>query len=362
MIRNKIEIEDSPNASPSPEEVKHVGREPTRVVHFSRRAFPGQHSIEKVFEQVRHSWSDDNFKIIPRTAPHLSLGVFNRIANCRWASQHQGEINHILGDIHYIALGLTPKRTILTICDCFTLTRLKGIKRQLYKRFWFDLPAKRVAAITVISEETKRELIRHVPVAKNKTYVIPCAVAPIFRPNPRAFRTTRTRILQVGVTPNKNLGRLFAALDGMDCELKIIGKLSDEDRSISKSFRVSISEACNLSDQEMYECYCDADIISFPSTYEGFGLPIIEGQWIERPVITSNCSSMPEVAGEGACLVDPMDVASIRTGFQRVINSPDYRNNLLKAGKRNRLRFSYPVVSNQYADLYEAVSSASSHD
>ncbi len=362
MIKNESQMDCLSVLSKNEDRMACIGKAKTRAVQFSRLAFPGQHSIEKVFEQVRDSWTSNHFEILTCTVPYLSQGVFNRIANCRWAKKHQGEINHILGDVHYIALGLTPKRTILTICDCFTLTRLKGIKRQLYKRFWFDMPAKRVAAITVISEETKRELLRYVPAAKDKTHVIPCAVAPVFQPNPRPFRTARPRILQVGVTPNKNLGRLFAALNGMDCELKIIGTLSDGDRSIANSCRLSITEARNLSDQEMYECYCDADIISFPSTYEGFGLPIVEGQWAERPVITSNCSSMPEVAGDGACLVDPMDVASIRAGFQRVINNPDYRNHLLEAGKRNRLRYSYPIVANQYADLYEAVFSASSHD
>jgi glycosyltransferase involved in cell wall biosynthesis len=82
-------------------------------------------------------------------------------------------------------------------------------------------------------------------------------------------------------------------------------------------------------------------------------MPIIEAQWVERPVVTSNCSSMPEVAGDSACLVNPYDVKSIRCGLRRVIEDVAYRESLIERGRKNRERFSLNAVARQYLSLYE---------
>jgi Glycosyltransferase len=84
-------------------------------------------------------------------------------------------------------------------------------------------------------------------------------------------------------------------------------------------------------------------------------MPIIEAQTVGRPVVTSNCSSMPEVAGVGgACLVDPFDVASIRAGVLRVIKDPDYREALVKRGFENVCRFRPQAIARAYCALYRA--------
>ena len=289
------------------------------------------------------------------TLPNFSKGLRPRVANARWAAQHQGDVNHITGDVHYIALAMDPRRTVLTVHDCFALERLRGLRRWVLKRYWFDLPVAHVAAVTVISDETRRELVRHVPAAAKKTVVIPNAVAPAFQPAPRDFHADRPRILHIGTAPNKNLPRLFAALEGLRCELRIVGRLSGQDRQQLAAAGIAYSTAENLSEQQMVEEYRQADLVSFASIYEGFGMPIVEAQWVERPVVTSNVSSMPEVAGEGACLVDPYDVASIRRGLERVIGDADYRTELIEAGRANRARFSLPTVAGQYLDLYGAI-------
>jgi glycosyltransferase involved in cell wall biosynthesis len=139
----------------------------------------------------------------------------------------------------------------------------------------------------------------------------------------------------------------------MQCRLKIIGDLDDQTTRQLKEAKISYESAVNLSEAEMYQAYCDADLVSFVSTYEGFGMPIVEAQWVERPVVTSNCSSMPEVAGEGACLVDPFDVGSIREGIQRVIRDTAFRQHLVEQGRGNRERFSLEEIAKQYLSLYE---------
>ena len=96
-------------------------------------------------------------------------------------------------------------------------------------------------------------------------------------------------------------------------------------------------------------------MISFCSLLEGFGLPILEAQATGRPVITSNLSSMPEVAGNGALLVDPYDVNAIRKGILRIIQDGALRENLIVKGLENVKRFSPQKVADAYVELYRLI-------
>jgi glycosyltransferase involved in cell wall biosynthesis len=94
-------------------------------------------------------------------------------------------------------------------------------------------------------------------------------------------------------------------------------------------------------------------MVIFASTYEGFGLPIIEANAVGRPVVTSDIYSMPEVAGDAACLVNPFDVSNIRTGVLRVIQDESYRRKLIENGFKNVERFKPNAIAQQYLELYK---------
>jgi len=111
----------------------------------------------------------------------------------------------------------------------------------------------------------------------------------------------------------------------------------------------------------MVQQYVDADILTFVSTYEGFGMPIVEANVVGRPVLTSNISSMPEVAGDAACLVDPFDVNSIREGLLKIIQDDNYRNNLIEKGKVNAQRFNPSFIAKMYLDIYKKIYQESSN-
>ena len=159
----------------------------------------------------------------------------------------------------------------------------------------------------------------------------------------------------MGTKANKNVMRLVQALEGMPCTLEIVGPIDEVLARLLEATGVQYQSYGRLSDDELVQRYCEADVISFVSTYEGFGMPIVEAQCVERVCVTSNCSSMPEVAGDGACLVDPFDVASIRAGFLRVIGDEDYRRSLIEAGRVNRLRFDAQKIADDFLKVYQLV-------
>jgi glycosyltransferase involved in cell wall biosynthesis len=180
-------------------------------------------------------------------------------------------------------------------------------------------------------------------------------VDPACTPDPRPFHSECPRILHVGTKRNKNLDRAVEALCGLPCTLDVVGSLDDRQLALLSGSGVSWENGMDLSWEEMRDRYRSCDMLLFPSTFEGFGLPILEAQAMGRPVVTSRASSMPEVAGDGACLVDPFNVASIREGVLRVIRDREYREVLVRKGFENVERFRPEAVARMYMDVYEEV-------
>ena len=128
--------------------------------------------------------------------------------------------------------------------------------------------------------------------------------------------------------------------------------LSDEQKRLLNDGKIDYSNAINISNEAIIKKYQEADILSFVSTYEGFGMLIVEAQIVGRSVITSNLSSMPEVAGSATLLVDPYDVEAIREGLLKIILDHKYRNNLNEKGRENAKRFSADILAQQYVEIY----------
>jgi glycosyltransferase involved in cell wall biosynthesis len=295
---------------------------------------------------------DSPFKLRKFVSSYYSNGLLPRLKAVLEARRRRSDINHITGDVHFLALGLPGRRTLLTIHDIGFLRDYRGWKRALLKWFWLDWPVRHCRLVVAVSDATRRDILANTRCRPEKILVIPTLIAAHFRPIPKHFNAEKPCILHIGLAPNKNFERHLQALQGIPCRLHIIGKLEERHLALLRHFQIEYTNAFNLSDEEMLAAYAASDLLLFASTLEGFGMPILEAQAVGRPVITSNCSSMPEVAGPGACLVDPFDVASIRAGILRVIQNADYRAELLRLGQENAKRFSAEEVARRYAGVY----------
>jgi glycosyltransferase involved in cell wall biosynthesis len=293
---------------------------------------------------------------VVHVAPELSKGFLPRLRIARAARLRQGDINHITGDIHFIAMLLDRKRTVLTVHDCVPLTRSSGLRRSVLKYFWFSLPARHSTCITVISEKTRRELLEHVSIEPDRIVVIPNCVSPEFQPGPdRPIDPSRLRILQIGTAEHKNLSTVCEAISGMPCTLQIVGPLNREQIALLEHRRIRYENLVGLSREALVNCYQTADIVTFVSTYEGFGMPVIEAQASATPVITSDISPMNEIAGRGACTVDPLDAGAIRTAVSRLAQDAPYRAGVIAAGLENIEQFRPEAIAAKYAELYRRV-------
>jgi len=322
------------------------------ITYFQRRPLPGLYSIENIFNDVRTALPR-GISYTVSLARFPSLRFLPRVYNALEAARRQSGINHITGDIHYVSFFLKKKRTLLTIHDCITLERLRGLPKVVFFFLWYWLPEKRSQIISVVSQSTKRELLNYVHCDPDKIRVVPCCVSPAFELCFRAFNRQKPLILQVGTWENKNLLRLISALQGISCHLHIIGNLTAKQIEALGHYCIEYSNVVALSRGKVVEQYRACDMVVFPSTYEGFGLPILEAQATGRPIVTSNILSMPEVAGGGACLVDPFSVESIREGVLRVIHDADYRETTVQRGLRNVEHFQPRAVASKYVELYE---------
>ena len=155
-------------------------------------------------------------------------------------------------------------------------------------------------------------------------------------------------VLSLGTQePRKNLERLIQATAGLSIPLVIAGKYG-WGKKIENPSHVTVLGFVDEAD--LPALYSSATVFCYPSLYEGFGFPVLEAMACGTPVVTSNISSLPEVTGEAAVLVDPLNIESIRSGIEQVIDSSE---NMTTKGIQQAKMFSWEVTARQVMTIYE---------
>lgn len=325
------------------------------MVQYIFRNHKAGYSIAKVFNTFL-PYIHSKTKLELPYAGANPISVYKNLLFLR-SNKADNSIYHITGNVEYCAMVLPSDKTILTIHDLVLINHNKygKIKRFLFYYLWHYLPIKRARLVTCISANTKSELLHFFPWAENKVVVVPNPVDSKIEPSEKLFNTDSPVILHIGTRENKNLERVTMALHGVNCKLRIVGDLTELQKHILREYGICYETVSNLSDEEIRKEYEMCDIVSFPSTYEGFGMPIIEGYAAGRVVITSDIPPMSEVAEDGSILVNPFDVGSIRQGFLTAINDVQVRNEKINNGLGIVKKYSAENIARQYEEIYASI-------
>ncbi len=297
-------------------------------------------------------------------------------------------------------------KTVVTVHDLGAeyLPKMHQLKQQLYLKYITKYQLRSATKLIAVSKATKEDLLKKAGVDEKKIEVVYEGFdKKLFKPTiPDVLVTSlRQYYLFVGtIQPRKNLERLIRAFSSVilneakrsegslananspnklgdssliaqndKIKLVIVGSkgwLSEDIYKLPK--KLGIEERVKflgyVPDEKMPALYSNAIALVFPSLFEGFGLPILEAQACGCPVITSNASSMPEIAGKGAILVDPLSVKDIMEGMERLQafgseaqarRVTGYRLQLIKKGFENIKRFSWEKCARETLKVLEEV-------
>lgn len=280
---------------------------------------------------------------------------------------------------HYVLPRLVHCRSVVTIHDCIHLMFPQYLPNRValsYARTSMAMAASRATRVLTVSESSKTDIMRFFGTDASKIDVIYNAFDQRFGIEPAEEEVLRVReryqlhdefVLYAGnVKPHKNLERLIDAFHlvrrrGLD-RLKLV--MIGDDISKYASLRRAVHQhqlhkyvrfLGYLPQETLAVMYRLAGVFVFPSLYEGFGLPPLEAMASGTPVVTSNVSSLPEVAGDAAQLVDPYDPEAIADGIYRVLTDVDLRRDLRRRGLARARQFSWQTSVRRVREIYGEV-------
>lgn len=255
-------------------------------------------------------------------------------------------------------------KSVVTVHDLGSeyLPGTHQLKQRIYLSYMQRKQLKGATRIIAVSKATKKDLVKRIGIEPEKVTVIYEGYdQKLFKPirGDILVNSLKPYYLFVGtVQPRKNLERVIKAFAKIkDKKLVIAGSkgwLADQIYKLPKKLGIEdkVKFLGYVPDEKLPALYSAAEALVFPSLFEGFGLPILEAQACGCPVLTSKISSMPEVAGKGALLVNPYDVNEITNAMIEVMDQ-SVRNKLIKNGFENVKRFSWEKCAAQTLEVFE---------
>jgi glycosyltransferase involved in cell wall biosynthesis len=304
----------------------------------------------------------ENFVPVVENAP--GYGLREHISIPRKLSKLGADLLH---SPHYVVPLLCRTPSVVTIHDCIHLLFPDYLPSRMawhYARFMIGHAVRRSSVVLTVSEASRRDILRFFPQADaDRILVVPNAIdATILDdPGPEEMERVRERyqirgrfLLYAGnIKPHKNIERLISAFGLLkqdarysDLKLLIIGDEITRYASLRRrveqaGVRQDVRFFGFVPDRTLAALYRLASVFAFPSLYEGFGLPPLEAMACGTPVVTSKISSLPEVVGDAAVLVDPYSEADIARGIDQVLSDHELRGVLVARGRSHARRFSW---------------------
>lgn len=300
------------------------------------------------------------------------------------AARDQLDILHCPANTAPLALTKRVK-LVLTIHDVMYLIPtsvlpesplLRNRLSRYYRRLVVPLVARRAATIVTVSHYSRRDIVKYLNVDESKVRVVgeaPNNACRIIN-NPDRLAAVRARyglslpfILALGaMDPRKNTARIMEAYAHFrkrgtgGYQLALVGL-----PSVSQNHFRQLSQTLGIADEvvltgfvpeeDLVALYNAAEVLLYPSLYEGFGLPVLEAMACGTPVITSPNGSLPEVAGDAALMVNPLSVEEIANGLLCLAGAPALRQNLIAKGHAQTQKFSWRQAAMQTLDVYQSV-------
>lgn len=282
---------------------------------------------------------------------------------------------------NYVLPIFSKNGLVLTIYDMTLFASqewYKPISRFRVQRL-LKTSAKRAHKIITGSENSKRDIIEILKVPEEKVQVIYIGIDDVYRPidDRRGLDFVKTRygitsrfILHVGsLNPRKNIPRLIDAYNMLpakilkEYELVIVGKKSwKADKIFAETKKLGLEDRVIftgfVADSDLPLLMNAADLLAFPSLYEGFGIPPLEAMACGTPVVASNTSSIPEVVGDAALLFDPYNVEEIANAMYRALTNEQLRDELRQKGFERAKQFSWEKAARETLAVYEGVYAA----
>jgi glycosyltransferase involved in cell wall biosynthesis len=279
---------------------------------------------------------------------------------------------------------LSNVRSVITVHDVMFLATRRELPLspsmyqtlgRYYRRFVSPVAINRARRIMVDSDHTRQDLIRHFPKAAAKSVVVHLAPDPSTR---RVLSVEAKSVLvRLGLDPDLKFVLILGGVDPRKNTERCVEAFALFSKSVASGHRLVVtgvnaqlasllrkwtttagvvdlvSALPFVTDTDLIALYSLADVVLYPSLYEGFGLPVLEAMACGSPVIASTRGSVPEVAGNAAILVEPTDVRAIARSLVAVISEERVRDRLVEAGYARAREFSWSKTATQTIETYE---------